>query len=64
MIYAQITSGVVMNAIVLDDVSLVPTFTKGFDSCIRIDNITDVAGNPIGIGWTYDGSNFTAPANS
>ena len=63
MIFAQILAGVVQNVIVLDDPSLVSLFTAGFDSCIEIDNITDINGNPIGIGCTYDGTNFY-PASS
>lgn len=55
MIYAQISNGLVANIIQVDDVSVVPLFTDGYDACIRIDNITP---QPC-IGWSYDGNIFT-----
>ena len=57
MIYAQIKDDLVKNTIVLDDVSLTPVFSAGFDHFKRIDTL-----NPIpGIGWTYVNSVFTEP---
>lgn len=53
MIYAQILNGVLMNTIEVDDVSILSFFLEGFDFCIEIDNITDINGNTIGIGWFY-----------
>jgi hypothetical protein len=65
MIYAQILNNTVQNVIVLSDASLANTFAEGFDACVRIDNITDVDGNSIGIGWTTpDNINFTPPVES
>ena len=63
MTYAQISSSTVQNTIVLDDPALAPMFGpgEGYDYCLRIDNITDIDGNPIGIGWTYDGTNYYPP---
>lgn len=57
MIYAQIKDGIVMNCIVVDDIMLLHVFEHGFDSIIRIDNISPQPG----IGWEYDGSTFIAP---
>jgi hypothetical protein len=65
MTYAQILNNIVQNVIVLDNASLASMFAVGFDACIRIDNITDVDGNSIGIGWTTpDNINFTPPVES
>jgi hypothetical protein len=61
MIYAQILAGIVINIIQLNDISLVPQFTIGFDSCLEIDNITDNYGNPIGLNWYYDGTTYWPP---
>jgi hypothetical protein len=58
MTYAQILGGLVQNTIIIDDPSMVPTFSDGFDYCIRIDTLDPVPG----IGWGYDGSNFTPPS--
>lgn len=58
MIYAQIKDGKVKNTIVLEDNTLVSVFTDGFDSCVRVDNLSPVPG----IAWNYDGSNFTVPS--
>lgn len=57
MVYAQIKSGLVVNVVVLDDASLIPLFSAGFDHFIQIDNLV---GGP-GKGWSYDGENFIAP---
>lgn len=50
MIYAQILYGVVVNIIVLDDSTLVPQFTMGFDFCLEIDNLAIIPQ----IGWSYN----------
>jgi len=61
MIYAQISNGTVVNCIVLTNTSILDAFAVGFDGApIRIDNIADASGNPIGIGWTYASGIFTA----
>lgn len=60
MIYAQIKNGIVQNTIVLNDASLESMFEEGFDALVRVDNL-----NPEpGIGWAYDGANFSAPLES
>lgn len=50
MIYAQVLNNVIVNVIVLDDVSLIPVFTRGFDDLIEI---SVDPGSP-SIGWIYD----------
>ena len=60
LIWAQILNGVVVNIIVLNDTTLIPIFTQGFDYLIEIDQLTPQPG----IGWTYDGTNFTQPSGS
>lgn len=57
MVYAQISNGIVKNTIVLDDLSLLPLFSQGFERCIRVDNLDVVPS----IGWSYDGEEFIAP---
>lgn len=57
MQYAQIKDGIVKNVILLDDAGLASHFAIGFDSCIRIDDVSPVPG----IGWTYAGSVFSEP---
>ena len=63
MIYAQILNGVIINAIVLDDLAILADFAVGFDGPpVRIDNILDTNGNAICIGWTTtDNVNFNPP---
>lgn len=56
-IYAQIKDGVIQNTIVLDQPELLPLFTQHFDSIVQL---TEDEVRP-GIGWTYDGRDFTAP---
>lgn len=53
-VWAQIKNGIVQNTIVLDDESLIPVFTQGFDHLIRID---DLVVQPT-IDWLYDGISF------
>ena len=50
----------VQNTIVLEDLNLESLFAKGFDSLVRVDNLTPQPG----IGWGYNGTSFTAPAVS
>jgi len=57
MIYAQISGGVIVNTLVLDDLTYLPLFEAGFDYCLQVDNLTPQPG----IGWTYDGTNFYSP---
>jgi hypothetical protein len=60
MQFAQILDGVIVNIIELDDITLLPNFTIGYDSCTQIDGL-----NPVPtIGWSYNFSNlFTPPTN-
>lgn len=57
MIYAQILDGVVQNTIVLTDPTLESIFAAGFDYFIEIDGLTPMPS----IGWSYNGTSFTAP---
>lgn len=57
MVYAQVKDGIVRNTIVLDDLTLIPLFSEGFDAFIRVDNIDQ----PPSINWTYDGNTFNPP---
>lgn len=59
MVYAQIKDGIVQNTIVLDDPSLEGVFSQGYDYFLRVDNLDSQPG----VGWSYDGQNFTAPAD-
>lgn len=63
MIFAQIKNNMIVNTIVINDVSLVPVFTTGFDYCIEISSLN--TSDPLviipSIGWTYDGTTFTPP---
>lgn len=53
--YAVIKNGIVNNVIVADTKEIAETVT-GL-TCVEI---SDTPGSP-GIGWTYDGTNFSAP---
>lgn len=57
-IYAQVKNGVVVNRIVIDDVSLEPLLTEGFDSLIQLDKLKVQPD----IGSLYDGKVFTPVA--
>jgi hypothetical protein len=57
MTYLQIKDGFVKNAIVLNDESLIPIFSEGFDFFIRSDEMIPQPG----IGWSYDGAVFAEP---
>lgn len=57
MKYAQIKDGIIKNTIVLNDPTLEPLCSSGFDHLIRIDELKPMPG----IGWTYDGTTFIKP---
>lgn len=57
MKYAQIKNSIVQNVIVLDDDSLLPLFSEGFDLVLRVDQMMIYPGP----GWTFDGSVFVPP---
>lgn len=57
MVYAQVRNNVVVNTIVLDDLTLLPLFSEGFDACIRIDGVSPMPS----INWTYIGGVFAPP---
>lgn len=58
MIYAQIKDGVISNTIVADEETPLSLFAEGFDSLVRVDELSPRPGP----GWTYDGAHFSAPA--
>ena len=60
MEYAQIKDGVVQNIIILEDDSLIPHFSQGYDYFIRVDNLDPIPWN----GDLYDGVNFSHPSDS
>lgn len=55
-IYAQVLGGVVVNIIVLNDLSLLPVFAQGYDFFIDVTNLPQYPGP----GDLYDGKNFTS----
>jgi hypothetical protein len=55
MIYGQILNNIVLNIIELDDSTLIPLFTEGYDYCIEIDALSTIPN----IGWYYDISSTT-----
>jgi hypothetical protein len=57
-LYAQITAGVVVNVIVLNDSTLIAAFSAGFDAFVRVDQLNPQPWT----GWTYDGTNFAPPS--
>lgn len=58
MVFAQIKDSVVVNTLVLGDGVDQEPFLSGYDHLVRIDEL-----NPRpGVGFTYDGANFSAPA--
>lgn len=59
MIYAQITNSLVINCIDLEDPTLIPIFSAGFDYFIEIDAIVPMPS----IGWGYNSTSnsFTPP---
>lgn len=59
MIFAQIKDGIVQNCIVLNDTDIQDLFLEGYDFLIQVDDLDPQPG----IGYSYDGVNFTAPPN-
>jgi len=59
MVFAQIKNGNVVNIIALNDESLIPRFSEGFDAFIRVDGMLPYP-SP-NAGWTYDGVNLIPP---
>lgn len=57
MIYVQIKDGVVVNKIVLEDKTLIPVFSEGFDYLISVLNMTPEPE----IGWTFSFGQLSAP---
>lgn len=57
MVYAQVSNGVVQNTIEVDESTPLDLFSEGFDYLLRIDEIEDMPG----IGWLFDGSDFSRP---
>lgn len=57
MIYAQIKDGVIRNTAVVLDEDVLSLISEGYDEVVRIDEIDPQPG----IGWSYDGNDFTAP---
>ena len=62
MVFAQINNNVVVNTIVLDDMSLLPLFQSDpsgnpYDSVLQIDYVFPQPG----ISWTFDGIRFNPP---
>lgn len=62
MIFAQITNNIIVNTIMLDDISLLPLFQNDpngnpYDLILQIDNITPQPG----VGWTFNSINYNAP---
>lgn len=49
MIYAQITTGLIVNIVEIEDSTLVPIFSQGYDYCVQIGNLTPIPT----IGWGY-----------
>lgn len=59
MIYAQIRNELIVNTIILNDADDLHLFTDSFDYVLQIDQIYPRPG----IGWTFDGIQFSAPAS-
>ena len=57
MIFARILNGTVQDCIVLDDLTLTPLFSQGYDYFIQTDNLIPQPG----VAWGYDGTSFTPP---
>jgi hypothetical protein len=63
-IYAQVLAQEVLNIIVIDDPTQLPTFQQGYDALINITGLLDVNSDPIQVGSFYDSvsTNFFPPA--
>lgn len=57
MIYAQIKNGIIQNIIDLEDASLIPLFSQGFDFFVDITKLQPYP-SP---GHSYDGNSFSLP---
>lgn len=58
MLYAQIKDGIICNIVVLEDESILSQLSYGYDAVIEV---SSDPGSP-GIGWSWDGQIFSAPA--
>jgi hypothetical protein len=54
--FAYIQSGVVINTVIADN-----NFAQSQVEAGVCDTAVNITGTKVGIGWTYDGTNFTAP---
>lgn len=66
MVYAQVTAGVIVNTIIINDVSLLPLFQVNrvtgipYDMVVQVDQLYPQPG----IGWTFDNIRFQPPPQS
>lgn len=66
MIIAQIKNNIVLDTIVVDDLSLLPLFVDDlitdlpYDNLVRIDTLDPRPG----VGWSYNGTTFSPPPDS
>src|SRR5271165_1689723 len=56
-VYAQVLKNTIVNTIVLNDPSLIPLFSDGYQYFVEIDQLDPEPG----IGWAYDGQKFSPP---
>ncbi len=57
MIWARIRDGIVVDCIVLDDVSLISLFSEGYSDFVRVDHLEPRPG----IDWSYADGVFAPP---
>lgn len=63
MVFVQIKNQIIINSIVIDDISLINLFKNDpitgepYDYVLQVDSIYPQPG----IGWSFDGITFTAP---
>lgn len=50
MIYAQINDNMVINTVDIEDISLIPLFSEGYDLFLQIDNLSPIPSTS----WTYN----------
>jgi hypothetical protein len=55
--FAEITDGIVTNVIVADNIK----FLNSISNKLFVEYTNE---NPVGIGWTYNGSTFNQPTSS
>lgn len=65
MVFAQVQDGIVTNTIILNDYSLLPLFQKDqlgnlYDYVLQVDATYPQPG----VGWAFDGIQFTPPPPS